>query len=218
MKNFWEKIKDFFSKIWNGLTIAGRIIAGLILIGLVGLTVYAASDKNKDENGNNPEVAQVYEPSIGSPLPADTVEKPGEVGGASTTEPSVSQPEVERVAPSTGIDPNAPVKYSNTEFKFGAILPAGSMVEEEGSETKFMKAGTLQYKVSVNSGTDSLDTVESQLRNSPSISKISPTNFAGTDALKFSAQGYGEGLVFIRGNNIYYLFGNSQYFTTFQTI
>jgi hypothetical protein len=144
MNNFWQKIKDFFRKIWNGLTVAGRIIAGLIILGLLALVVYAATDKNKDNDENkNPEVAQTFEPGSNG-------NNNGNVSGAVTNEPSrpnptdssaptpapAPAPTVERVAPPTGINPDAPIKYSNDKLRFAITLPAGSNVAETENEPK----------------------------------------------------------------------------------
>ena len=221
MRNFWDKIKNFFRQAWNGLTTAGKVIAGLIIIGLVGLTVYAASEKqsnNNEENKDNPEVAQVYEPSIGSPLPADQA-RPGEVGGASTTEPAAAPAPTEtpeRVAPATGIDPNAPVKYRSEQLGFASTLPAGSTVQETDSQIKFTDTnGQLLFMVSVNAGTDSLQSLESQLQNSPSVTNISRAQFANLPSLKFTVANYGSGTAFVYDGKTYYLYGTAQYFSAF---
>ncbi len=226
MKNFWEKIKAFFSRIWQGLTVAGRIIFGLIIIGLIILAVYALSDTGKNDtssdNKNEPEIAQVYEPSIGSPLPADTPgetswENVGTVAGESTTVASTSEP---KLAPNAGVDPKAPISYENTNLKFSATLPASTKVNEKNDSVSFTsKQGNLLYIVSTqNAGTETLKTIEAQLNNSPSTTNISTTSFANTPALKFSNADLGTGTVFISNGKIYYLLGDNKYFSTFKTL
>lgn len=230
MRNIWEKIKAFFVGVWEGLSVAGRILVGLILIGLVGLVVYAAygGNENKDQDKDKtPDVAQVYEPSIGTPLPADNPDQPasrpgGAVGGAATTEPSTPQQSGSGnfVAPPSGVDPNEPVKYQNNDLKFAATLPVGSDVKEEGSRIIFNSAGgKLHYIVSVNeAGSDTLSAIESQLHNSPTVSNISHAEFSNLNALKFDAKGFGAGVVFVANGKIYYLLGNSQLFSDFRII
>lgn len=226
-----SKIKDFF----KSLSRAGRIVLGIWLLCLIALIAFFVIRNNKDDDSdkdNSPEVAQIYEPSIGSPLPADTP------GGAVTTEPSNSAdekngtvagdstttPSTEMVAPATGIDPSKPVAYENSSLKFAATLPAGTQVEEQnntqGSRIIFTsKQGSLLFIVSTSTAnSESLQTIESQLRNSPSASNITATKFGGKSALQFTSKEYGNGVVFIANGKIYYLLGNSKYFPTFKNI
>jgi hypothetical protein len=232
MRNLWIKIKEFFSKIWNGLSRAGRIIVGIILLALIGTVVYVSVNKNDDNNKDkSPDVAQVYEPSIGTPLPPDEPNTNGQVGGATTTQPSPTPTPApsttppatsteNRTAPHTGVDPKEPVQYSNDSLNFAATLPAGSNVKELPDQIVFTsKAGALQYIVSVAPAkNETLSSLASQLKNSPSISTITPSNFQTHSALLFNSKDYGQGLVFIQNGQAYYLLGNNQYFTTFRTI
>jgi hypothetical protein len=238
MRNFWEKIKGFFvwiwtfvktffSNIWTGLSTAGRILLGLILIALIGLVAYATYDgkDNNKEESNSPEVAQVFEPSIGTPIPPDQPSRPsGEVGGATTTEPSASEPAPAPAttfeAPKSGVDPSEPVDYKNDALKFAAVLSPGTQVIEQNDEIEFItNYGALQYLVSVNdSGNETLASIESQLRNSPTASNISYTNISNQKAISFNAKGYGTGIAFIANGKIYYLLGNNQYFSTFKVM
>ena len=121
MQTFWQKIQEYFKKAWHGLTIAGRIIGGLILIGVIGFVIYAvAKDDNKHDDKGSPEVAQINEPSIGTPLPPDVPGKDMKVSGAVTTEsfqaPKPSDATIEgrpdsKVAPHTGADLGGPSLY-----------------------------------------------------------------------------------------------------------
>lgn len=221
MKNFWEKIKTFFRRIWNGLTTAGRIILGLILVAAVILISFAfskESDKTSEEN-SSPEIAQVYEPSIGTPLPPDVNQEgvTGNVGGATTDEASTSTPQTNFIAPAAGVDDSKPIKYESSALRFAAVLPAYSQVNEQSDGVKFTsRDGTLHYIVSVNdAGTENLASIESQLRNSPTANNITYTNINNSQAIKFTAKGYGTGITFIANGKIYYLLGNSQFFSEF---
>lgn len=234
-------MKNFFATFWARLTLVGKILLGIILIGLIVLAIVILS-RNKDENSNssesaqNPEIAQVYEPSIGSPLPADVPaetnwsnvttnnnQSTGSVSGASTTTPSDQAAPATtemRVAPNAGVNPNAPIAYENTTLRFAAVLPAGSNVNEQGGKITFTtKQGTLLYMVSTSSaGSETLQSIEAQLRNSPSATNISYATFTGKQSLKFSAKEYGSGTTFIANGKIYYLLGNGQHFATFKTL
>lgn len=224
MRNLWEKFKAFLKRIWDGLTTIGRIILGLIIIAAVVLVSFAFSkDTDEDKQENNPEITQVYEPSIGTPLPPDVAEtgsttNSGNVSGASTAEPSNTAPTF--VAPAAGIDDSEPIKYESSTLKFTAVLPAYSQVNEQTDGVKFSSAnGKLHYVVSVNSvGSENLASIEAQLRNSPTASNISYTQIGNTNALKFNAKGYGTGIAFIANSKIYYLLGNGQYFTDFKVL
>lgn len=235
MRNIWGKITGFFSRIWQGLTWAGRIIIGIILIALIALAIYAATNNSKDEKSdkNDPEVAQVFEPSIGSPLPATTTPSDstadttsttagakidGTVAGDSTTVPSSTNM---MLAPATGIDPNEPIIYENSTLLFSAILPANSNVDESNTEKIIFTSRTkkLLYIVSTTKAeTESITSLQSQLKNSPSASNIQSTTFAGLPALSFTTTDYGDGLVFIDNGRIYYLLGNNQYFSDFKVL
>ncbi len=231
-------MKDFIMRIWAKLTVAGRIILGIILLGLIILVVVlivnAKDDESKtSENSDSPEIAQVYEPSIGSPLPADVPaetnwDNVGKVAGDSTTTPSTTNdqaaptttPAESKVAPKTGIDPNSPIDFSSNALKFAAALPAGTNVYEQNDKVVFTtKQGSLLYIVSTtNAGSETLQTIEAQLRNSPSTTNITSVTFVGKQSLKFSSKEYGNGLVFIANGKIYYLLGNEKQFSSFKTL
>lgn len=231
MKNLWEKFKEFVSRAWNGLTKIGKILLGLIVIATIVLfSVALVKNTNEDTHDQNkhdedaPEIAQVYEPSIGTPLPADnsggTI---GNINGASTTESPESTNTAESttnfIAPHSGIDPKEPVVYSNADYKFAATLPAGSLVSEHNSRIVFSsKNKSLHYIVSINKSSETLNDIELQLRNSPTASNISRTTFNGAEALKFSAQGFSTGIVFVNNDKVYYLLGDNSYFSTFKLL
>ncbi len=231
MTTFWQKIKDFFKRIWHGLTVAGRIIVGVLLIALIAAASFLItknSDNDDKDEADTPEVAQVYEPSIGSPLPADTPgTRPegtsGTVSGDVTTTPfTPPTPTVATdsamTAPPTGIDPTAPIAYRHDALKFTTTLPAGASVDEQPGKITFTaNTRVLLYTVSTEAvGTETLQSIQTQLSNSPSAGNIKQITFAGQTALQFDAKDYGTGIVFIANGKIYYLLGNSQYFASFK--
>ena len=221
-------MKNFFNRIWTGLTLAGRIILGLIIIAVAILIVYAATSGDEDESTedkNRPEIAQVYEPSIGTPLPADVpglTENSGNVSGAVTSEPSSSTstdaaaPAPQFIAPAAGVNDSEPIRYESDSFKFVTVLPPYSNVVEKADGVTFTsRTGALHFLVSVNAaGSETLASIESQLRNSSTASNISYITFANTKAIEFSAKGYGTGIAFIANGNIFYLFGNKANFAS----
>lgn len=238
-------------KVWKDLSLTGRIVIGVWILCIAALIVFFIvrnNKENKDEvnnNTNTPEVAQVYEPSIGTPLPPDVqsvsngsnvtaqVENQGEIAGATTSEPFVvpaptktpEQIESEmtgtnspKVAPNAGVDPNAPVPYKNDILKFSIIMPAGTQVLEKVDSVRFTsKTGALYFQVSTSiAGSENLQTIEGQLKNSPSATNITYGTINNNPALKFTATGFGQGTTFIANGKIYYLLGDSKYFTNFK--
>ncbi len=215
-------MKNYIGDTWRSLSTAGRIILGIWILCLIALVVFLIVRNNNDEDSktsednNTPEIAQVYEPSIGSPLPPDVpaetnwdnADNAGNVAGTSTTTPS-NEPTTILVAPNAGVNPNEPIPYQNDVLKFAVTLPAGAKVSEEGNKIVFTnKNGSLLFIVSTQpTGTDTLETIKSQLSNSPSVNNISYSTFSGKQSLKFAAKEYGTGTVFIANGKVYYLLG-----------
>lgn len=248
MKNFFLKIKNWFSRKWFALKLRwqgaknsetgrkvhpiAKYVGSLLVIGLalLGTILYVRSQDEDNKDSDSPEIAQVYEPSIGSALPPDTPGQNGSVGEASVTEPTPT-PVVapasgvnlsgEFVAPNTGVDDDMPIKYSNDKFKFVATLPPKSnVIEQDDSITFTSQQASRYFTVSVsNQGNETLATIEAQLKNSTSVKTMQSTNFNGIAALQFTGMDKNNsGTVFIKDGKIYYLLGNQQYFSTFQTI
>lgn len=231
-------MKSFFSRLWQSVFKLGWTTIIIWILVVAALMTFLIIRVNKDDEPkeaaktDSPEIAQVYEPSIGSPLPADTSgatttetdwSKVGQVAGESTTTPSTSNNATAAtqtifVAPNTGVDPNKPIAYENSKLKFTTILPAGANVNEQGERVTFTtKQGSLLYIVSTtNAGTENLQSIEGQLRNSPSTSNLTYGNFAGQAALKFNSKDFGSGTAFLANGKIYYVFGNNQNFFTFR--
>ncbi len=232
MRNIWEKVKNFFRRIWDGLTVAGRIIISLGILIIVILIAFAfAKDTDEEKHENNPQVVQVRKPSIGEPLAPHTPgeeesknetdkDDSGSVAGESVYDKGIGASALTFISPATGIDDDKPIQYNNETFKFAAVLPAYSKVNEQADGVQFTSSSKgLHYIVSVNkAGSENLSGIESQLRNSPTASNISRTNFAGHEALAFNAKGFGSGIAFISNGNIYYLFGNQNLFADFRLL
>lgn len=222
----WTRLKIFFASLWAKIKGAGKwLVAGLLGLVLIIGGVYALTQDNdkKSDSSNQPEVAQVYEPSIGTPLPPDnngstTIEssESGQVAGDSTTDVSATVSDGSNTnsttsftAPSAGIDPSQPIKYENSNLVFRATLPAGTKVTEHTNNVTFYSAsGELLYNVDVMISSDSLETISAQLKASTDVNNISKTTFAGLNALQFNSNGL-NGYVVVKNNRAYYFIGHS---------
>ncbi len=214
-----SKFKLFWSLLWAKIRgaakwIIGAVIALAILVAaLIGLN---NQDDKKDDTSNRPEVAQVYEPSISTPLPPDTndstTEPSGQVAGATTMEASTTTSQT-FTAPPTGIDTSKPIYYSNTAMGIKATLPAQSIVTEKTNSVVFhSKAGALLYNIDIVRTSDNLNSIYDQLKASTSISNITKTTFAGNDAWQFSYQNF-AGYVIVKNNQAYYIIGDAKNLT-----
>ena len=215
----WSKVKEFFGNV------ASAIISILLVIALIAAGIIIANkNKNTQENtsNKNPEVSQVFEPSIGTPLPADvtteeeTTQTPaqdsGTVAGENTTEPSqpaaTSSSTTSYVAPTSGIDPTSPIPYYNETYGIRITLPAHTKISERPA---FISFGKL-FTINIVSNAESLDTIASELSHSPEVSNVRPTILSGTQALTFTTKET-TGYVVVKNNKAYYLIGQDRYIT-----
>lgn len=240
MRNFFIRLKNWLGKIWQsirglvsriftrpnteGLHMSERLrptvkyIASLAIIGVVVLgAIMLIKGNNDDESENGPEIAQIYEPSIGTPLPPD---EPG-LTPSPTPTPVAPKTGVDlKVAPKTGVDDNEPVSYKNVELKFAATLPAHTQVKEKANSVTFASTSGWYYTVTTSAqGSETLETIKAQLANSSSVKNLVATKFNDIAALQFTSSEFGgNGIAFIKDKTIYYLLGNQKYFSTFQLI
>jgi flagellar basal body-associated protein FliL len=215
---------------WKTLSLAVRVIIIVVLLAIVGAIIFLLVQKKNDdktsktESENNVEISQVFEPSIGTPLPADTttgastaeVENAGEVAGDS----------ISMSAPLAGIDDLQPIKYVSDELGFSTTVPAKTEIVEQTGKVFFysadsFKVGSDQKKLQAfvtkeANNSDTLATVKLQLENSPTVKNISLTTFGSNQALQFSSTQFGNGFVFLTKGNIYYVFGNQNIFQNFK--
>lgn len=212
----WSKLKSFFNALWARVRSAGNwliggLIAAVLVVGaIVGLN--QSSDK-KSDSGGQPEVAQVYEPSIGTPLPPDNPGQSGNDGQVAGDNTGVSAtvnpaaPSTTFVSPSAGVDPTQPIKYENSSLGFKTVLPPGTIVDEKtGTVSFYDPKGTLLYLVEVAASTDSLDAISAQLEASQDVDNVSRTTFIGLNALQFSTRS-ATGYVALKNNKVYYFIG-----------
>lgn len=217
-----SKFSLFWSLLWAKIRGAGKWLIGavialaILIIALIGLN---NQEDKKEDSSNKPEVAQIYEPSISTPLPPDTnsstTESSGQVASASTTEVSSSteasnSAEQNFIAPSTGIDSNKPIYYHNEMLGVKATLPAESIITENTDSAVFRtKSGALLYNIDAITTSDSLSTIYKQLKASSTISNIAQTSFSENSALKFSYQNF-TGYVLVKNGKAYYIIGDAK--------
>lgn len=214
-----SKFRLFWSLLWAKIRGASKWLLSVVLlvvILIIALIGFNANNKKTDTT-NQPEVAQVYEPSIGTPLPADTT--PSDNSGSTSTDNQTGQVEgttttdTAFLAPKTGVDPSEPIKYENSSLGITATIPAGSDVKETtNSVTFFSNTGSLLYSLNVVTGSDSLESITQQLKASPDVSKVIKTTFADNSALQFSTKNQ-VGYAISKNNKIYYLIGYDKYLT-----
>lgn len=219
---------------WKTLTLIAKIIIIVITLAIITFIVILlvrsknSSDKVKTDSENSVEISQVFEPSIGTPLPADTnngtnttitesekiaqVENAGEVAGDTTT----------LSAPVAGINDDAPIKYWSDQLEFSTTVPARTEIVEQTNTVQFFSKNrssdrnTLEVFVTAEkNSTETLATIKAQLQNSSSVSNISEVTFQGISALKFRSTEFGSGIVFLTKKKIYYIFGNSNFLENF---
>ncbi|GEM_PF-1442222 len=207
-------IKGFFA--WLGEKIAGAakfVIGGILLLALIitGVVLSQREDEDKEDTSGRPEIAQVFEPSIGTPLPPDVNEDATESEGTNEREPgSVNGATTTFISPPTGLDPNKPIKYSNDELGFAVILPARSTVQEKNNTVNFFgNNGALLASVTIVSGPETLNDIRTQLSYSPDVKNLQNAKLANQPALKYSINNL-DGYAFKSNNSTYYLTGQSE--------
>jgi hypothetical protein len=222
MSPFFTKARERVVVVWQRAKPYGKhILSGLLLLLIAALGISLLNQDDKDTE-KNPEVSQVYEPSISTPLPPD-INPDAQPDASTTTEPS---PEVASdntnneslTAPHTGIDDDEPVYYTNDELKFAAELPPKTGVKETSDGIIFSSvSGQTYYAVSTSpAGRETLQTIKAQLQNSPGVNNITDANLDGWAALRFSSYTR-SGIAFIKDGTIYYIVGQL-YLETFHTI
>ncbi len=226
----WTKFKEFIAWLWGKIKLGGKwVLAGVIALALIVAGIFSLDKNTSKQNSNSdarPEVAQVYEPSIGTPLPPDTTGGQSEVSGAVTTEPSTIQTtptqeetnttnsqQVTYIAPNTGVDDTKPFVYTNQQLGFTVMLDGGTQVEEQLEGVKFTsKTGTLLfYVVTSKNNSETQDSIINQLSASNMTNQISKSNFLSYPSVSY-LQNNQKALVVLTTNKIYYIVGEQKYF------
>jgi hypothetical protein len=197
MKDFFRKL-GLFLAAWGAWILVPILVAGLIFTGVL------ISRNNKDED-TTPEVTQNFSPDISRP--ETTAETPAPT-------PEAPEPTPVREAPLTGAAPipASPFIYRSDQLGFVAELPAGTKVFPTGNnEVAFAPAsGGQYYTVSSFALTnETIDSIETQLKSSPSVTTTARTNVHGFEAVQFRSPNIpGVGYAILKGQRLYYVTGN----------
>lgn len=219
-----QKIADFFRWLGQKLVQGGKWVVTALLLIAIAVTGFIIADNQAEDNSettsDRPQIAQVFEPSIGTPLPPDVAEEESTTPEQTATPDQPNQQiagdntEQQFIAPPTGIDDDEPIKYHSEELGFRALLPPSTQVVEEGSTISFFtKSGKLLYAVS-KTPQQNREEVQQQLRLSNHVSKIEPSVFAGQAGWKFQV-GNQAGLAVLAPHGTFYLTGNAEHFDHF---
>ncbi|HMQ01461.1 MAG TPA: hypothetical protein PKD79_00090 [Candidatus Doudnabacteria bacterium] len=208
------QITGFFS--WLGQKLVGMgkfIVGGILLLAIIVVGIIIARNEQiaKDEQASRPEIAQIFEPSIGTPLPPDengrTQESADEDSSMEAPPGEVQSDSTIFIAPPTGIDLAKPINYYNQDLGFRITLPPYSSVYEQNSSIKFTdNKGKLLALINVVREQDTLENILSQLKLSNEVSNLSFSNLAGNKALKYDI-GSHSAYVFTANSSIYYISG-----------
>ena len=225
----WTKIKAFFSWIWLKIKSGAKWILAVVIIvalAVAGIFAIVNKDDKTDSTDKEVEVAQIFEPSIGTPLPPDITETGGEVSGAQTETPSssdnssgIQEPSTQYVAPKTGVNDDEPFVYKNSKLGFQVSLAGGTQVIEASEGAQFLsKNGKLLfYTVMIPAKGISVAEISSQLNQSSGTGNIIASTFGNFPSVSFS-QNHQNGLALITSDKLYYLVGDQNYFKNFSTI
>jgi hypothetical protein len=101
--------------------------------------------------------------------------------------------------------------YQNNDFGFSATVPPDAQVTvSENKVTAIGPAGIFWTLTKYENTTETLDSLETQLRSSPSVTSLAHTTLGNIPALVFTSPNLdgGTGYAFIFKNRLYYLVGN----------
>ncbi len=238
MINFFRNFKGFMA--WIGQKIskfAWWIVAVILGIAVIFSGIAIAKKINNDKSKNDTssvEVAQTFEPSISTPLPADvnssstnteTVQNSNQIVtdfSSTTTYTAPQNTEIANTseatavnnykAPTSGINPSQPLQYKNSDLQFRASLPANTWADEQPGLVSFSKSGNILFSVSVTKNyLGEISDIYEQLKASPDIKNLSSTTFENKSAIKFYT-GNSTGIAVIANNNLYYIIGTPSYY------
>jgi hypothetical protein len=211
--NFFQKLGLFF-KTFGLWLIIPVIVAVLIITGFV------ISRHDKDDEPT-PEISQNFEPNVGRPEIVENAPSEAPPATTPTPEPTPTTPPASTPAPSTPspVTPSrpapistTPVIYRNDQLAFTATLPADTKVYPlKNNEVTFAPAsGGQYYTVSSFALTnETINSLEQQLKSSPSVTSTARTNIHGYDAILFKSPNIpGVGYAVLKGQRLYYITGN----------
>lgn len=193
------------------------IIGSALLIILVVTGVFLANKQNKQNKNSEPEIAQIFEPSIGTPLPPDINpeitpnESTPETNSANENVTGAVEGATTFIAPQTGIDPSQPIRYQSSEFGFYVVLPAKTVIKERGSQIDFFTpAGKLFGTVSQTPSNISIEEIKNQLNLSLNVTELQSTQYQNFPALSFRKD-HLLGWAVLSNNNTLYILGSPDF-------
>lgn len=233
----WDSIKRFFARLNEELGEASQyILTGTVVIILVIASIFIAQQwtKNASKPDMNPELTQRPNPSIGEALPPDVnieiVDNPDKdksitqstseqndqtVTVADSGEVKSADTQTYFISPPTGLDPNKPVAYYNTDLGFKLTLPPGSTVQEQNNTVNmYSESGKLLASIIVVKTTESLADIKAQLNLSSEVSALTDAKLANQAALKYNVQQQ-TGYALKNSDRLYYLTGQSNILSQF---
>lgn len=214
------------TKVWQGLLIVAVVAFGAFVIYYIAPHNQTSEDSDSTDspsqtaNLSREDIAKQFTPAESQPAPgtqsAELVPNSnqprgdsttGSVLGTATTVPQFASPTPTPAGPR----PNPYKEYRSDAFGFIATSPSDAgMIADDTSTTSAHPGGGSYWIITAYSNTtETLQTVETQLSRSPSVTKITHITYAGEPALEFQTNtGSGKGIAVIHNQRLYYIYGN----------
>lgn len=202
--SFWQYVKQH---IWN--LILGAFVLAVIVYAVV--TVIQDRDGDKPMAENQPPRSEIVDQFQPQGQASPQAEAPSTPPIAARGEPNVLG--------STQPPPPAPTlqvtfkPYRNEALGFSASVPSDTLIRATANEVQALSGNQagLYWTITVHPGTtETLDSLQHQLRNSPSITSLVPARVGGKAALKFTSTNLGNatGYALVTNGRLYYLIGS----------
>jgi len=203
---------------------AGRFWLIMVIVAVLGFGAYAVKtiidDHNRNKNTtvaesdlNRDDIAEEFKPEDNQNPPSDQPASTNEV--PKTTDQNLRGPAVLGTETHTEPSPAQPQfkPYRNDSLGFETIVPFDANVIKKNNETTAVSPpqGGIYWTATVYSNTsETLTSIEDQLRNSPSVTSLFRTTVGGITALRFTSPNLngGTGYAFINNTRLYYLVGD----------
>lgn len=195
--------------IWTTIVIIVMVAFGAFTV----KTFIDNHNRNKDntaDNNNNvsrDNIAQEFQPPATGQTNAPDIRGPESV----PNKPTVLGSETNTTpAQTTPVEPIY-VPYRNDTFGFSTMVPSDAQFKTDGNQlTVGSPQGTYFTITQYTNTNENLDTVETQLHNSPSVTSVARVNLGGIPALQFTSPNFSNSTnyAFIVNGRLYYLIGN----------
>ena len=218
--------------VWKGL-----LIAAMVALCAFVFYYFVLRDKPDDSeqtassgqtaNLSRNDIVNQFTPAALTPITPTPVETSQSTEGVSVVDPTPTLPRgvastgtvlgtsttVPQTGPTVSTTPKAgPYKeYRSDEFGFIAASPNDAgLLTDETTTTSAHPGGSNYWIISVyKNNTETLQTIETQLSRSPSVTKVTYITYAGEPALEFQTNtSGGKGIAVIHNQRLYYIYGN----------